>query len=116
MSTSGNFLLDFSFDRTVFANCLAMSQVVDDSQIEKLHKKFTLCSSERLHALLRKAGVSVTVDRVKSVINDCDVCQRFGVLFQGLLWGYRLPKNGTTQTHLIYTKLVVLVILYGTFT
>ena len=52
--------------------------VVDDSQIEKLHKQFAHCSSEKLHALLRKAGVSVTVDRVKSVINDCDVCQRFG--------------------------------------
>ena len=78
MSTSGHLLLDFSFDRTVFASCLAMSQVVDNSQIEKLHKQFAHCSSEKLHALLRKAGVSVTVDRVKSVINDCDVCQRFG--------------------------------------
>ena len=78
MSTSGHLLLDFSFDRTVFASCLAMSQVVDDSQIEKLNKQFAHCSSGKLHTLLRKAGVSVTVDRVKSVINDCDVCQRFG--------------------------------------
>ena len=42
------------------------------------YKQFAHCSSEKLHALLRKAGVSVTVDRVKSVINDSNVCQRFG--------------------------------------
>ena len=74
----GHLLLDFSFDRIVFARCLAMSQVVDDSQVEELHKQFAHCSSEKLQALLRKVSVSVTVDQVKSVINDCDVCQRFG--------------------------------------
>ena len=44
----------------------------------KIYKQFAHCSSEKLNALLREAGVSVTVDRVKSVIHDCDVCQRFG--------------------------------------
>ena len=93
MSTSGHLLLDFSFDRTVFASCLAKSQVVDGSQVEKLHKHFAHCSSGKLHALLRKAGVSVTVDRVKSFSNDCDVCQRFGRASPRLVVGLPLDQE-----------------------